>query len=109
MKRKQVRPNKMLIPVRPSAELGDIEIVLPGRYKILNSMRIGTQTVSSKAAITAGVTKRKALDCLNVLQQEGYVTSINAHIKFPKSKKVCLARVFTKVKDFEGIINTNWD
>ena len=89
---------------------GEIKAVLPMRYQILNRMRVGKKTISSKVGKKFGITRRKALDHLTILQDEGYVKSLKEPDRFP-SGAVASARVFTKVREYEKekLDNWSWD
>ena len=78
----------------------DTKVVLPMRYQILNAMRVGKTTISSRVGKKFNITPRKALDHMTILQKEKYMTSVKKPVKFPTGF-VAPARVFTKLKDFE--------
>jgi len=87
-----IRPNKINISIKDS----DITYVKTLKYRILEAMEKGDETISSKVAKAFGTTRRRALEKLSELEEEGLVTSEFKNCKF-ESGSVAKTRIFTKV------------
>lgn len=73
-----------------------IFFVKPLKYKILDALKKGDETISSKVAKAFKTTRRRALEKLSDLEDEGFVTSEFKNCKF-ESGSVAKTRIFTKV------------
>ena len=71
--------------------------VISRKMEILKTIPIGKKTISSKVGKALGIKQRRALEYLDQLEDEGYLTSIREVIQF-KSGSRSLSRVFKRVK-----------
>jgi len=75
----------------------DIFIVDPVRIQILKSIPIGKKTISSKVGISLDIKRRRALEFLNKLEEEGYLESEFKIVRF-KSGSRAKTRIFKRIK-----------
>jgi Mn-dependent DtxR family transcriptional regulator len=75
----------------------DIFIVDPVRIQILKSIPIGKKTISSKVAVSLDIKRRRALEFLNKLEEEGYLESEFKILRF-KSGSRAKTRIFKRIK-----------
>ena len=78
--------------------------VISRKMEILKTIPIGKKTISSKVGKALGIKQRRALEYLDQLEDEGYLTSIREVIQF-KSGSRSLSRVFKRVKWYNFFIN----
>ena len=75
----------------------EVFVVISKKMEILKTIPIGKKTISSKVGKALGLKQRRALEYLDQLEDEGYLTSIREVIQF-KSGSRSLSRVFKRVK-----------
>jgi len=75
----------------------DIFIVDPVRIQILKTIPIGKKTISSKVATALDIKRRRALEFLNKLENEGYLESEFKIVRF-KSGSRAKTRIFKRIK-----------
>ena len=73
----------------------DIQIVEPLQHRILNSMKKGIPVTSTSVTKTLGVSsKRRSLEALDRLEDEGLVSSSMEYVKCGGSNNIQKTRVF---------------
>jgi len=75
----------------------DIFVVDPVRIQILKTIPIGKKTIASKVAKALDIKRRRGLEFLDRLENEGYLESKYELLKY-KSGRRARARVFKRIK-----------
>ena len=75
----------------------EVFVVISKKMEILKTIPIGKKTISSKVGKALGLKQRRALEYLDQLEDEGYLTSIREVCEF-KSGSRSLTRIFKRVK-----------
>ena len=75
----------------------EIFTVISKKMEILKAIPIGKKTISSKVGKAIGIKQRRALEYLDQLEDEGYITSSREVVQY-KSGSRSLTRVFKRIK-----------
>ena len=73
----------------------DVTYVKSLKYQIFDALKKGDETISSKVAKAFGTTRRRALEKLSSLEEDGLLTSEFKNCRFP-SGSVAKTRIFTR-------------
>ena len=75
----------------------EIFTVISKKMEILKAIPIGKKTISSRVGKAIGIKQRRALEYLDQLEDEGYITSSREVVQY-KSGSRSLTRVFKRIK-----------
>ncbi|HAT69549.1 MAG TPA: hypothetical protein DCS22_03530 [Flavobacteriaceae bacterium] len=95
-----IRPNKDVIDMSINGEDSNIKRVKSVKYQILENMEVGTEYIASRVGKAFHITRRRALEKLTELEDEGLVKSIYDLCSFADGKggnTVAKSRIFSKI------------
>ena len=95
-----IRPNKDVIDMSINGEDSNIKRVKSVKYQILENMEVGTEYIASRVGKAFHITRRRALEKLTELEEEGLLQSTYDLLRFEKSDgsfSVAKTRIFSKI------------
>jgi D-ribose pyranose/furanose isomerase RbsD len=95
-----IRPNKDVIDMSINGGDSNIKRVKSVKYQILEQMEVETEYIASRVGKAFHITRRRALEKLTELEDEGLVKSIYDLCSFEDGKggtTVAKARIFSKI------------
>ena len=94
------RPNKDIVDMSINGGDSNIKRVKSVKYQILENMKDETEYIASRVGKAFHITRRRALEKLTELEDEGLVKSIYDLCSFEDNQggtTVAKARIFTKI------------
>ena len=95
-----IRPNKDVVDMSINGEGSNIKRVKSVKYQILEQMEVETEYIASRVGKAFHITRRRALEKLTELEDEGLVKSIYDLCSFADGKggtTVAKSRIFSKI------------
>ena len=95
-----IRPNKDVVDMSINGEGSNIKRVKSVKYQILEQMEVETEYIASRVGKAFHITRRRALEKLTELEDEGFVKSVYDLCRFEDDKggfTVAKARIFSKI------------
>ena len=95
-----IRPNKDVIDMSINGEGSGVKRVKSVKYQILEHMGEEKEYIASKVGRVFHITRRRALEKLTELEDEGFVKSVYDLCRFEDEKggfTVAKARIFSKI------------